>query len=100
MEKQVLLKAPTAELLQASLDKIRGFYSAAYGWHANGVAVGDITSTKSMRQYIKSWITIWDLERLYRIRPEIQTVDVGPDYEENKDIEQATEKNGDNPDDE
>ncbi len=100
MEKQVLLQTPTAELLQDSLNKIRGFYSEAYGWNAPAVAVGEITSRKSMRQYIKSWITGWDLERLYGIRPEIETVDVAPDYEENKDIEQATEKNGDDPDDE
>ncbi len=98
MEQQVLLQTPTAELLQDSLNKIRGFYSAAYGWDATAVTVGDITTTKSMRQYIKSWITRWDLDRLYGIRPEIETVDIASDYEENKDIEQATAKNGDDPD--
>ncbi len=100
MEKQVLLQTPTAELLQDSLKKIRGFYSAAYGWDATAVEVGEITATKSMRQYIKSWIATWDIERLYGIRPEIETVVVAPDYEENKDIETTTKSDGDGSDDE
>ncbi len=100
MEKQVLLQTPTAELLQDSLKKIRGFYSAAYGWDATAVEVGEIMATKSMRQYIKSWITTWDIERLYGIRPEIETVVVAPDYEENMDIETTTKSDGDGSDDE
>ncbi len=100
LEKPVLLQTPTAELLQVSLNKIRRYYSDAYGWDATEVAVGEITKTKSMRQYIKSWITTWDLERLYGIRPEIETVVVVSDYEENADIEKTTEPGGDGPDDE
>lgn len=99
-KRQVLLRPPNAELLQASLKKTCGFYSDAYGWNAPAADVGEITAAKSMRQYIKSWITTWDLERLYGTRPEIETVVVAPDYEENKDIEQAAELNGEDPDDE
>ncbi|MGD0076130.1 MAG: hypothetical protein ABSD31_17590 [Candidatus Binataceae bacterium] len=98
--KQVLLQNPNAALLEVSLDKIRGFYSDAYGWDVSATDVGEITAAKSMRQYIKSWITTWDLERLYNTRPEIETVDVAPDYEENKDMELVTERSGDDPDDE
>jgi hypothetical protein len=98
-KKQALLRAPSSEWLQASLDKTRGFYSDAYSWTATVTDVGEITAAKSMRQYIKSWITAWDLERLYGIRPVIETVDVAPDYEENKDIEQSVALSGDDPDD-
>ena len=90
-KKQALLQVPSSERLQASLEKTRGFYSDAYGWTATVTDVGEITATKSMRQYIKSWITAWDLERLYDIRPRIEAVDVATDYEENKDIEQSAE---------
>jgi P-loop Domain of unknown function (DUF2791) len=86
--KQALLRPPSKERLQASLDKTRGLYRDAYGWNATVAEIGEITVTKSMRQYIKSWITAWDLERLYGINPVIETLDVAPDYEENTDIEQ------------
>lgn len=94
------MRSPSSERLQANLDKTRGFYSDAYGWNATVNDIGEITATKSRRQYIKSWITALDLERLYDIRPAIETVDVAPDYEENKDIEQPAESNSDDADDE
>ena len=62
--------------------------------------VGEITAAKSMRQYIKSWITAWDLERLYGTRLKIETVSVPTDYEENKDIEQSTEADSEDSDEE
>jgi hypothetical protein len=98
--KQVLLQSPNAALLEVSLNKIRGFYSDAYGWDVTAADVGEITAAKSMRQYIKSWITTWDLERLYDSRPVIETVKVAPDYEENKDMEFVAELSGDDLDDE
>jgi hypothetical protein len=92
--KQALLRPPSPERLQASLDKARGLYRDAYGWNATVADIGEITATKSMRQYIKSWITAWDLERLYGIIPVIETLDVAPDYAENKDIERAIWSSG------
>jgi hypothetical protein len=85
LEKQVLLRSPDAALLQTSLDRIRGLYSDAYGWNAPALDIGEITAAKSMRQHIKSWITSWDLERLYGIRPEIVATTVAPDYEQSDD---------------
>lgn len=99
-KKQVLLQAPNSALLEVSLNKIRRFYADAYGWDVARADVGEITAAKSMRQYIKSWITTWDLERLYNSRPEIETLDVAPDYEENKDMELVAEPSGEDPDDE
>jgi P-loop Domain of unknown function (DUF2791) len=98
--KQVLLQTPNAKLLEVSLNKIRGFYFDAYGWDVTAADVGEIMAAKSMRQYIKSWVTTWDLERLYNSRPEIETVHVAPDYAENKDLESVTEVSGDDPDSE
>ncbi|MGA2045168.1 MAG: BREX system ATP-binding domain-containing protein [Roseiarcus sp.] len=98
--KQALLRPPDAELLEASLDKTRGFYAEAYGWSPAMSEVGEITATKSMRQYIKSWITAWDLERRYGLRPAIETQDLVADYQENRDIEQAVARDGDYPNEE
>jgi hypothetical protein len=97
---QVLLRPPSSERLQASLDKMRGFYSDAYNWNATVTEVGEITSAKSIRQYIKSWITAWDIERLYGIHPPIETLPVAPDYAENEDIERPVTSNGDDADEE
>jgi hypothetical protein len=98
--KQVLLQTPNPALLEVCLNKIRRFYSDAYGWDVAAADIGEITAAKSMRQYIKSWITTWDLERLYDSRPDIETVLVAPDYEENKDIELVAKQSGDDPNDE
>jgi hypothetical protein len=98
--KKVELHKPNAEMLRISLNKVRGFYSEAYGWKPTSDDVGEITAAKSMRQYIKSWITAWDLERLYGTRPKIETVSVPTDYEENKDIEQSTRADGEDSDEE
>jgi hypothetical protein len=99
-KKQALLRSPSFERLQASLDKTRGLYADAYGWNPTKTDIGEITAAKSMRQYIKSWITAWDLERLYGSRPVIETANIAPDYEENADIEKAAESGANDPDDE
>jgi hypothetical protein len=97
----VLLKPPDSAQLEGKLAKIRGFYSAAYNWDVTAalVDVGDRETTKSMRQHIKSWITAWDLQRLYGTRPEIETLNVVPDYAENKDMEILASPNFDDSDD-
>jgi P-loop Domain of unknown function (DUF2791) len=99
-KQQAVLQTPNAARLEATLYKIRGLYSSAYGWDVTAVEIGEITAAKSMRQYIKSWITTWDLQRLYNSRPEIETVAVAPDYEENKEMESVTRLDGDDPYDE
>jgi hypothetical protein len=99
LEKPVLLRSPDLALLQATLDKTRGLYADAYGWTASAMDIGEITAAKSMRQYIKSWITGWDLERLYGTRPEILTMAVTADYGEDTDVERAVAPNDANPDD-
>ncbi|MGH8013590.1 MAG: BREX system ATP-binding domain-containing protein [Candidatus Binataceae bacterium] len=89
--KPVLLQSPNAALLDTTLKKIRGCYAKAYDWDVTAAEIGEITAAKSMRQYIKSWVTAWDLERLYGSRPEIETVKVIPNYEETREIETVAE---------
>jgi hypothetical protein len=93
--KRVTLHAPDQQQLQACLDKVRGLYHQAYGWPPEDIDIGPLAATKSMRQHIKSWITTWDLERLYRgLRPEIETIALPPNYQEMKEIEPAPEPIG------
>ncbi|MFZ1413252.1 MAG: BREX system ATP-binding domain-containing protein [Defluviicoccus sp.] len=99
--KRATLRPPDQQQLQTCLDKVRGLYDQAYGWQPEDIEIGPIAATTSMRQHIKSWITTWDLERLYRgQRPEIETIALPTNYEEMKEIEPAREPAGIDFDDE
>lgn len=89
-QRQYRLSPPNEDQLRASLDKIMSLYAAAYGWQPPATEIGERLAGKSMRQYVKSWITAWDIERLYNQTPKIETVPIPADYSENLDIEQAT----------
>jgi hypothetical protein len=58
------LLSPTPDDLAACHDKVQRLYSAAYGWPAPPLPPAERTSSRTMRQYIKGWITRWDLLRL------------------------------------
>jgi hypothetical protein len=93
--KGVTLRPPDQQQLQTCLDKVRSLYDQAYGWTPEDIDIGPPATTTSMRQYIKSWITTWDLERLYRgHRPEIETIALPTNYQEMKEIEPAPQPIG------
>jgi len=58
------LLPPTLDDLAACHDKVLRLYSAAYAWPAPPLPPAERTSSRTMRQYIKGWITQWDLRRL------------------------------------
>jgi len=58
------LLPPTPDDLAACHDKVQRLYSAAYGWPAPPLPPAERTSSRTMRQYLKGWITQWDLLRL------------------------------------
>jgi bacteriophage exclusion system BrxC/D-like protein len=58
------LLPPTPDDLVACHDKVLRLYSAAYNWPAPPLPPAERTSSRTMRQYIKGWITQWDLLRL------------------------------------
>ncbi len=45
-------------------EKVRLLYAEAYGWTAPMLAPAERVSSRTMRQYIKGWVTQWDLLRL------------------------------------
>ena len=59
------LLPPTPDDLAACHDKVQRLYSAAYDWPAPLLPPAERTSSRTMRQYIKGWITQWDLLRLF-----------------------------------
>ena len=58
------LLPPTLGDLAACHDKVLRLYSTAYNWPAPPLPPAERTSSRTMRQYIKGWITQWDLLRL------------------------------------
>lgn len=87
------LTPPDRDALLDCLARTRRLYRKAYNWDPPEIQVGDVLASKSMRQYIKSWITEWDLLRLFGEQSEIDidTDPLKPDYTENPDIAVATE---------
>jgi hypothetical protein len=86
---QTRLNRPIEAGLRRSLDKIAGLYGAAYGWTPPRLDIGELLTGKSMRQYVKSWITSWDIERLYGQTPQIAAETIATDYSESSEIEKA-----------
>jgi hypothetical protein len=84
------LRAPDAATLRASLDRTRDLYQRAYGWSPPATDIGQPSATRSMRQYIKGWITTWDLDRLYGVQGEIVSETPPSDYAEDRDLEALT----------
>jgi hypothetical protein len=91
---QTRLNRPIEAGLRRSLDKIAGFYRDAYGWMPPRLDIGELLVGKSMRQYVKSWITSWDIERLYGQTPQIEAETIATDYSESSEIEQAPADDG------
>ena len=88
---QYLLAPPTDEELARDIAIVRGLYERSYAWSPPHIAMGERRAGKTIREYIKSWITDWDIRRLYGMLDEIEPVPVPPtDYTENKDLERQS----------
>jgi len=90
------LSAPDEAGLRRSLDKIASLYRDAYDWTPPQIGIGERLAGKSMRQYVKSWITTWDIMRLYGEAPAISAGTMAIDYTESGEIEEAVARSGEN----
>ena len=89
---KVRLKAPDAQAIQHTCDKVRAIYAEAYHWQPPPVSVERLGIT-SMREYVKRWITEWDLTRLdpsYTV--ELEQTAVQPNYTEDATLETSSEE--------
>lgn len=90
-----LLKAPDKEMLVQTYEKVQSIHAKAYEWTPPQVlSVERLETTRRMRQYVRGWITEWDLKRLDSgYTPEIEVTKLEQDYTENKNLEVETEGN-------
>jgi hypothetical protein len=74
-------------------DRIRALYERAHAWSPPDEHVQPMTHARRLRQYVREWITRWDLQRIYPgYEPQIETEELRRDLEENRDIEQPSEE--------
>ncbi len=85
----VRLAPPDGSVLHAAQSRIADLYYDAYQWRPSGLAIGERLARNSMRQYIKSWITEWDIERLYGERTTIEAETIQTNYTESAEMQQA-----------
>ena len=86
------LKAPDAQAIQQACEKVRAIHAEAYGWQPPPVPV-ERSGIMSMREYVKRWITEWDLKRLdpsYTV--EIEKTALSQNYTEDTALETSSEE--------
>ena len=77
------LLPPTLDDLAACHGKVLRLYSDAYAWPAPPLPPAERSSSRTMRQYIKGWITQWDLRRLDGSDVLLISGTIATDYTEN-----------------
>jgi bacteriophage exclusion system BrxC/D-like protein len=93
---QRLLRPPSAHELELNLARVRDLYVSAYGaGELPLLSVGETLANRSMRQHIKSWITQWDMHRLYRRQMQTEEDTIASDYSEAPEMERSTKDSGD-----
>ncbi len=82
------LNSPDERHVRQAFSKIRSLYEDAYGWRPLAAEPAPPQATRFMRQYVKSWITAWDIQRLYGENAQIAIDDIESDYSESSGLEQ------------
>jgi hypothetical protein len=78
------LPSPGAEELARDYVSLRKIYEAAYDWATPALPAPERTATRTLRQYIKAWLTQWDLQRLTGEDVTIVEQQIGSDYREDE----------------
>lgn len=91
-KEKVRLKAPDANAIRQTCEKVRAIHAEAYGWEPPPVSTERLGIT-SMREYVKRWITEWDLKRLdpgYTV--ELEKTALDQNYTEDAALETSSEE--------
>ncbi len=90
----VPLEKPDEASVDQTYEKVRSIHAEAYQWSPPPVESGERLTTKRMREYVRRWITEWDLKRLDgSYNPEIEVIKLEQVYTEDKDLEVESENN-------
>ena len=87
-EESEMLIRPYESMVDALYERLRGLHGSAYSWNPPPVSAVEKLSSTRMREYVRGWITEWDLRRLYpEAQLDIEIVDVRQTYEEDQELE-------------
>jgi hypothetical protein len=79
----VLVRGPSDSEISTLYETVKRLYADAYSCAPRDVASPPRLSSTRMRQFIKRWITEWDMNRLYPDQCiELQQVEISTDYSE------------------
>ena len=79
---------PYETMVDALYERLRGLHGSAYSWNPPSVSAVEKLSSTRMREYVRGWITEWDLRRLYpEAQLDIEMLDVSQTYEEDQELE-------------
>ncbi|MBN1356926.1 DUF2791 family P-loop domain-containing protein [bacterium] len=85
---RIVLRSPDSEIIDATFNRLRDIYGAAYRFQPGEIGRGELLSSSRIRHFVKGWITEWDLKRFDPgYRPDIQTEVVSTDYTQDSDLE-------------
>lgn len=82
----MMLHPPSDEDLRRHLETLRKCYAQAYGWDAPALEPEERRTDRTMRHHIRSWITQWDMLRLYGRRAAVDVEGLRVGYEEREDL--------------
>ncbi len=82
------LVRPYESMVDALYEQLRELHGSAYSWNPPPVSAVEKLSSTRMREYVRGWITEWDLRRLYpEAQLDIEVSDVSQTYEEDQELE-------------
>ncbi len=85
---QVKLQPPAQEELDRTYNRLREIHGEAFGWDPPAVSGLERLPSNRMRQYVRAWISEWDLRRLDpSYEPEIEAGTLVVDLSEDAELE-------------
>jgi hypothetical protein len=85
---QVAIQPPGQDELDRSYAKLKQIHAEAYGWNPPDVSGIERLPSNRMRQYVRAWISEWDLRRLDpSYVPDIAATPLIVDFTEDVDLE-------------
>ncbi len=95
-EEGVELTRPYEPMVDALYERLRGLHGSAYSWDPPQVSAVEKLSSTRMREYVRGWITEWDLRRLYpEAQLDIEIMDVRQTYDEDQELESTSAEESD-----
>jgi hypothetical protein len=83
------LPPPSRPVIRKTYEHLRSLHGAAYAWEPPAVGSAPYATSTSMREYVRWWITEWDLKRLDpTYEPSLEVTHLAPDLSEDELLEQ------------